>query len=197
MPCPRRRRRSTPDSLNRTVVSPKEWSNRKYATDGLARQIFQEWPGTHVRRRGATCSRMTTATRLSRQRRSSSGTAGIPNQMMSKANIHKSVHNRHENGPRRSLRGPFPLVALGRFSPNTLLTYVQDDADVTDRPSRFASPPPKRRRITAQLRAAVVEAYESGQTSRQAAEELALGRTTVLKILKAAGVAVRPQGQKY
>ncbi|MFV8181311.1 MULTISPECIES: helix-turn-helix domain-containing protein [Mycobacteroides] len=40
-------------------------------------------------------------------------------------------------------------------------------------------------------------AYESGQTSRQVAEELDLGRTTVLKILKAAGVEVRAQGRKY
>jgi hypothetical protein len=37
----------------------------------------------------------------------------------------------------------------------------------------------QRRRITAQLRTAVVEAYESGKTSRQVAEEWALGRTTV------------------
>jgi len=43
---------------------------------------------------------------------------------------------------------------------------------------------PKYQRITASLRAAVVELYESGQTSRQVAEELALGRTTVLKILE-------------
>ncbi|MBU8830561.1 helix-turn-helix domain-containing protein [Mycolicibacterium goodii] len=35
-----------------------------------------------------------------------------------------------------------------------------------------------------------MEAYESGQTSRQVAEELKVGRTTVLKILKAAGVRV-------
>jgi hypothetical protein len=106
-------------------------------------------------------------------------------------------HKRHENGPRRNLRGPFLLVALSRFSPNTLLTCVQDDASVTNRPSRFVSPPLQRRRITARLRAEVVEAYDSGKTSRQVAEELALGRTTVLKILKAAGVTVRPQGRKY
>jgi len=43
----------------------------------------------------------------------------------------------------------------------------------------------------------VVEAYESGQTSREVAEMFTIGRTTVLKILKAAGVTVRPQGQKY
>jgi DNA invertase Pin-like site-specific DNA recombinase len=74
---------------------------------------------------------------------------------------------------------------------------VQDDAHVTDRSPSFVSPPRQRRRITARLRAAVVEADESGQTSRQVAEELALGRTTVLKILKEADVTVRPQGRKY
>lgn len=79
--------------------------------------------------------------------------------------------------------------ALSRFSPN-MLTSVQDDACVTGGASRFVSPPRQRRRITAQLRAAVVEAYESGQVAR----ELALGRSTVLKILKAAGVTMRPQG---
>jgi DNA invertase Pin-like site-specific DNA recombinase len=67
---------------------------------------------------------------------------------------------------------------------------------VKDCPSTFVSPPPKRRRVTARLGADVVDAYESGQTSRQVAEKLELGRTTVLKILKAAGVAVRPQGRR-
>ena len=33
------------------------------------------------------------------------------------------------------------------------------------------------------------------ETSRQVAEELALGRTTVLKILKEADMTVRPQGR--
>jgi hypothetical protein len=46
------------------------------------------------------------------------------------------------------------------------------------------------------LRAEVVDAYESGQTSRQVAEVSELGRTTVLKILKAAGVTVRPKGRR-
>ena len=46
--------------------------------------------------------------------------------------------------------------------------------------------PPHLRRITARWRAAVVEGYESGKTSRQVAAEFGLGRTTVLKILKAA-----------
>lgn len=57
-------------------------------------------------------------------------------------------------------------ATLGRFSPNISLTDVQGGARVMDCPSRFVSPPPKRRRVTARLRADVVDAYESGQTSR-------------------------------
>ena len=47
------------------------------------------------------------------------GTAGIPNQMISKANVHKSVPIAQENGPRRRLRGPFSLVAGTGFEPAT------------------------------------------------------------------------------
>jgi hypothetical protein len=89
------------------------------------------------------------------------------------------------------------LVALGQFCSNTLLTDVQDDASVTDRLTSFMSPRRQRRRITARLRAEVVASYEEGMSSRQVAEALALGRTTVLSILKVAGVAMRPQGRKY
>jgi hypothetical protein len=39
--------------------------------------------------------------------------------MISKANVHKSVHKRHGNGPRRILRGPFYLVAGTGFEPAT------------------------------------------------------------------------------
>jgi DNA invertase Pin-like site-specific DNA recombinase len=74
---------------------------------------------------------------------------------------------------------------------------MQYNAYIAGQEAAFASPPRVRRRITAQLRADVVAAYESGKTSRQVAEELELGRTTVLKILKAVGVIVRPQGRKY
>jgi hypothetical protein len=38
---------------------------------------------------------------------------------MSKAKLHKSIHKWHENGPRRVLRGPFPLVAGTGFEPAT------------------------------------------------------------------------------
>lgn len=66
-----------------------------------------------------------------------------------------------------------------------------------DRLLSYVSPPRQRQRVIDRLRAEVVEAYQSGQTSRQIAEELNLGRTTVLNILKTASVTVRPQGQKY
>ena len=61
----------------------------------------------------------------------------------------------------------------------------------------LVSPPRQRRRVTDRLRAEVVEAYQAGQTSRQVAEESGLGRSTVLGILKDAGVTMRPQGRKY
>jgi DNA invertase Pin-like site-specific DNA recombinase len=52
-------------------------------------------------------------------------------------------------------------------------------------------------RVTARLQAAVVEAYEGGMSIRRVAASLGLGRTTVLEILKDAGVTVRPRGRKY
>jgi transposase len=55
----------------------------------------------------------------------------------------------------------------------------------------------QRRRITASLRAEVVEHYAAGMSCRRVADTLGLGRTTVLQILKAAGVELRPQGRKY
>lgn len=87
-----------------------------------------------------------------------------------------------------------PTVLRRCEPPTTLLTDVQNDAELTNRSSLCASPPQQRRQITTQLRTAVVEAYRSGKTSRQVAREFALGRSTVLTILKAAGVTVRPQG---
>ena len=55
----------------------------------------------------------------------------------------------------------------------------------------------QRQRITAHLRADVVEHYERGMSCRRVAATLGLGRTTVLQILKDAGVEIRPQGVKY
>jgi DNA-binding NarL/FixJ family response regulator len=88
------------------------------------------------------------------------------------------------------------MVALARFSPSNQIQEGQETTSVATN-QRLVSPPRQRRRLTARLRAEVVEAYEAGQTSRQVAEELGLGRSTVLGILKDAGVVVRPQGRKY
>jgi hypothetical protein len=99
--------------------------------------------------------------------------------------------------PGEGLRRPFPLVALSQFCSNTLLTGVQDDASVTDGRNYVPSPARQRRRITARLRAEVVEHYMAGMSCRRVAATLGLGRTTVLGILKTAGVDIRPQGQKY
>ena len=103
---------------------------------------------------------------------------------------------RHENGPRSLLRGPFHLVALERVWSNTMFTDVQSDTEVTNGPLSVLSSMPQRRRITASLRADVIEHYNHGMSSRWVAARLGLGRTTVLEILKLAGVEVRAQGRR-
>jgi len=73
----------------------------------------------------------------------------------------------------------------------------QARSDLSSQPSRLVSPPPRRRRITASLRAEVVERYLAGMTSRQVAATLELGRTTVLDIVKTAGVTLRPRSRGH
>jgi CENP-B N-terminal DNA-binding domain len=77
-----------------------------------------------------------------------------------------------------------------------IVTDAQDDADVTNGRSLVVSSVPQRRRITAGLRVDVIEHYNGGMSSREVALKLGLGRTTVLDILKAAGVALRPRGRR-
>jgi FixJ family two-component response regulator len=118
--------------------------------------------------------------------------------MISVTNVPKSVPKWHENGPRRVLRGPFCLVALERVCSNTVAKRkVQDDTDEVDDALERAENVPQRCRITQSLRTQVVHHYARGMTSRQVARTLGIGRTTVLTILKAADVALRPQGRKY
>jgi DNA-directed RNA polymerase specialized sigma24 family protein len=74
---------------------------------------------------------------------------------------------------------------------------VQFDAFVTDGRTRILSSVPQPRRITARLRAEVVEHYNRGMSSRRLAATLGLGRTTVLMILKTARVELRLRGRKY
>jgi len=79
----------------------------------------------------------------------------------------------------------------------TKLPVLQEGVTVTGLRPNVPSPVRQRRRITARLRAEVVEHYAIGMTSRQVAATFGLGRTTVLEILKAAGLAVRPRGRNY
>jgi len=43
----------------------------------------------------------------------------------------------------------------------------------------------------------VIKHYEAGETSRMVAEETGASKATVLKILAAAGVQIRPTGAHY
>jgi hypothetical protein len=86
--------------------------------------------------------------------------------------------------------GHFRLVALEQFCSNTVTQRAHDETTVR-------SAPVCRRRVTNSLRADVIEHYTQGMTTRQVASTVRLGRTTVLKVLKDAGVAVRSQGRKY
>ncbi|WP_425269587.1 helix-turn-helix domain-containing protein [Gordonia alkanivorans] len=54
-----------------------------------------------------------------------------------------------------------------------------------------------RSRVTDELRGEVVQLYASGMTSRAVAEEVGIGRTTVLNVLRREGVTIRPQGARY
>ena len=78
-----------------------------------------------------------------------------------------------------------------------MLQKRQNEISVTDVTGMVSSPTSQRQRITARLRAEVIKHYEQGMSSRRVAAALALGRTTVLRILKAAEVEVRPRGRKY
>lgn len=60
-----------------------------------------------------------------------------------------------------------------------------------------AAPPPRRTRVTAGLRTEVVHRYTAGQPSQLIAEDLHIGKATVLKILRAAGVSIKPVGVHY
>jgi hypothetical protein len=89
------------------------------------------------------------------------------------------------------------IVALERFWSNKRWPKGQNENSVADVNYGVASRTRQRRRITASTRAEVVEHYGAGMSCRRVADTLGLGRTTVLTILKDAGVDIRPQGQKY
>ncbi len=55
----------------------------------------------------------------------------------------------------------------------------------------------RRTRMTDRLEQQIVELYGHGWSSRSVARELGVAKATVLRVLKAAGVQVRPQGLRY
>lgn len=58
---------------------------------------------------------------------------------------------------------------------------------------------PRRRRtiVPSKVRAEVVERYKNGETTREVADACNIGKTTVLGILREAGVEIRPWGRHY
>ena len=124
---------------------------------------------------------------------------------ISSANVHKPVPNGQKNDPGEVSEGrlawsrPYfrsgDIGALERVWSNKSWPEIQSNAVETN-VKDLRSPVPQRRRITAHLRADVVEHYERGLSTRRVAATLGLGRTTVLQILKDASVATRPRGPR-
>lgn len=95
--------------------------------------------------------------------------------------------------PPEDLRRRFVVVVLAQAKTNTLRPRLQSSARSTDQLSK----PTVRTRVTDKLRQQVVNRYQAGNISAQAvAEELGIGKATVLRILKQADVPVRPHGQR-
>lgn len=95
-----------------------------------------------------------------------------------------------KGGPRTEVRGPLYLVVLASTKPNTLSIGTKRSHQ------RQPAPPVFRSRITVKLRGDIVELYESGLSAIAVAERLGIGKSTVLKILKQEGSAVRPPGKR-
>ena len=51
--------------------------------------------------------------------------------------------------------------------------------------------------MTSELRGKIITRYRSGESSLEVAEGLGMAKTTVLRILKEAGVKIRPHGVRY
>jgi hypothetical protein len=69
---------------------------------------------------------------------------------------------------------------------------------VASEPSRFANPRRSvRTRVTTDLARDVTARYESGESMRSIGFALGMGKATVLKILHAAEVPIKPAGRHY
>ena len=82
------------------------------------------------------------------------------------------------------------LVVLASTKPNTLKVVEKSSERRQSAQSGFRS------RITLRMQSEVVELYASGLSALAVSEQLHIGKTTVLKILKQQGTVVRPQGRR-
>ncbi|MBY6349821.1 helix-turn-helix domain-containing protein [Rhodococcoides corynebacterioides] len=82
------------------------------------------------------------------------------------------------------------MVVLASAKANTPRTTDQRPDQVRPEHRRVRS------RITERVRQEAVELYMSGISAVEVAERLDLGKSTVLRILKQADVAIRPQGPR-
>jgi hypothetical protein len=75
---------------------------------------------------------------------------------------------------------------------------LTEGAAVASEPSRFAnSRPYVRTRVTASLAGDVTARYERGESMRNIALAGRMGKATVLRILHAADIPIKPAGRHY
>jgi hypothetical protein len=89
------------------------------------------------------------------------------------------------------------LVVLSRVSLN-ISRLLTDASPLASDPGRFANPGRYvRTRVTAGLARDVTARYERGESMRTIALTLGMGKATVLKILHAAELPIKPAGRHY
>lgn len=82
------------------------------------------------------------------------------------------------------------MVVLAQVNLNTL--------DQVPAPSARSTPTrPPQRRLRRADEAKICELYQQGMSSRRVAEEMGVAKSTVLRVLKAAKVEMRPWGVRY
>jgi hypothetical protein len=87
------------------------------------------------------------------------------------------------------------VVVLERAWSNFSVLSTVRSPDPDDEPASASQS--RRTRVTPQLRAEVVRRYQAGDPSRVVAEELGIGKATVLKLIKQQGLSLRPVGVRY
>lgn len=86
----------------------------------------------------------------------------------------------------------FVVVVLAQLNINAQFSLPAP----TDRSPKSARPV-RKRRITQSVRDEVARLYASGQTALEVAEHCGIGKTTVLKIVKDAGLSRRQGARRY